>query len=360
LGTRGIPARYGGFETFAERLSLYLVEKEWQVYVYCQAHGAGGPSEKLWKRISLIHIPVPLQGALGTVYFDFKSTLHALRRPGLILTLGYNTAVFCLAYRLGNKKNLLNMDGIEWRRKKWSLFTRLWFYLNECIAVRIANHLIADHPEIMARLTTRVPPNKISMIPYGADLIRKADKIELDPFGLKPQRFALIIARPEPENLILETVRAYCSKPRGMPLVILGNYFPKENRYHRKVYSVANEEVLFLGAIYDKTVVNSLRFHCRLYIHGHTAGGTNPSLVEALGAGCPILAHDNRFNRWVLGGHGRYFFDETDCAKQLDSLLDDREELARMREKSWSRHHSLFTWEWILASYDRLLREWTH
>jgi glycosyltransferase involved in cell wall biosynthesis len=355
LGTRGIPARHGGFETFAERLALHLVRHDWDVTVYCQDERRGPILEGIWQGIRLVRIAEPRTGALGTMIFDWKSTLHAARERATLLTLGYNTAIFCGWYRLRGKTNLMNMDGLEWQRAKWSLPARAWLYLNERLGCRFAQHLIADHPAIAAHLATRAPTRKITMIPYGADRVIEAPTTPLEPLGLEPGRYVLIVARPEPENSLLEMVYAFSSRPRGVKLVVLGKYEPRTNAYHADVLRAASSEVVFPGAIYDEGTVRALRYHARLYMHGHTVGGTNPALVEALGAGAPVLAHDNVFNRWVAGPEAFYFGDREECAVRLDRLLDDAEELENMRAASYSRHESEFTWERVLSAYENLL-----
>lgn len=359
LGTRGIPAKHGGFETFAEALSFYLVTKDWQVTVYCQQDGGNVVSEEIWRNIRLVHIPVKTLGPLGTIIFDWKSTLHASKENGIVLTLGYNTAMFGLIYRLRGIVNLINMDGIEWHRQKWTPMQKAWLYLNERCACWFGNHLVADHPEIKAHHSKHVPPNKITMIPYGANFIVHADAASLASFRLAPSQYAIIIARAEPENSILEVVEAFSSKHRGIFLVVLGLYEPEKNAYHRKVMDAAGNEVRFLGPIYDKPTVNALRYHARLYIHGHTVGGTNPSLVEALGASLPVLAHDNKYNRWVTGGGGRFFLSADECAQQLDNILNDDAILAQMKMQSTKRFHDEFEWPNILKQYDSLLEIWS-
>jgi len=152
------------------------------------------------------------------------ATPRPAREQWLVLTLGCNTAVFCLAYRVKGITNLIDMDGIEWRRQKWSTLERAWLYLNERAGCWLGNHLIADHPEIKAHLATRVGDAKITMIPYGADRIDNADSGVLAQYGLQPGGYAMVIARPEPENSILEIGAAFSRKPRGMKLVVLGRY----------------------------------------------------------------------------------------------------------------------------------------
>lgn len=355
LGTRGIPAQHGGFETFAEHFALYLQQKGWQVTVYCQEEGDGKIYEDDWDGIHLVHVPVTQVGAKGTVVFDWKSTLHVVKRKVPVLTLGYNTAIFGTFYRLNGIKNIINMDGVEWRRGKWSTLERAWLYINEKLGAWLGNHLIADHPKIKNHLAQFVSSDKITVIPYSADILDSADEDQLVPFGLEKNKYAILIARPEQENSILEIVKAYSRGRRGMPLVILGNYTPESNEYHKQVIDAASDEIKFVGAIYSKAVVQALRFFARFYIHGHTVGGTNPSLVEALGAGSPVLAHDNKFNRWVAGEGARYFSSEESCAQEIEILLRDDDLIAKMKRYSRQQISNKFTWDKIHQAYENLL-----
>ena len=355
LGTRGIPAQHGGFETFAQQLALYLVNRDWEVTVYCQRTGSGYSYEDSWNDIKLIHIPIKQTGAKGTIIFDWKSTLHASHYNDLILTLGYNTAIFCVLYRLKGITNLINMDGIEWRRDKWSFLERGWLLLNEFAGCWLGNHLIADHPEIKNHLTSRTRGDKITMIPYGSENITNADESILQTYSLEPNKYVIVIARPEPENSIFEIVSAFSSRQRDMKLVVLGNFEQADPIYREKVFSAASDEVVFPGAIYDKTTVEALRFYSFLYIHGHTVGGTNPSLVEALGAASAILAHDNIFNRWVIGDGGQFFSDTQECGNQLEVLLSDQQLNLTMKLDSLKRFTSQFTLDRILSDYESLL-----
>lgn len=357
LGTRGIPANHGGFETFAEHLAPYLVEQGWEVTIYCQDDGTGEIYSDEWQGVRRIHIPVAQEGAKGTIIFDWKSTLHAARSNDLILTLGYNTAIFCIVYRIRGIKNIINMDGIEWKRDKWSFLERTWLYINERAGCLLGNHLIADHPEIKNHLATRVDDKKITMIPYGADEIKSADVTQLKQFDLEPDEYAIVIARPEPENSILEIVTAFSSCKRDKKLVVLGNFEKADPEYSKKVKNAASNEVLFPGAIYDKSVIQALRYYACLYIHGHTVGGTNPSLIEALGAGNAVLAHDNKFNRWVTDNKAAYFKDIQSCKDQLTLLLKDNELLKTMKANSITRYSSKLTWTIILSSYEETLSE---
>lgn len=358
LGVRGIPAKHGGFETFVEKLALYLVDRGWSVTVYCQEDAGDIIWESTWNNVVRIHVPSPYKGPFGTVLFDLKATLHALSQRGLFLTLGYNTALFNVLQRLKGQVNLINMDGIEWRRSKWGIGAKIWFWFNERIACLVGNHLIADHPHIKNHLATRISSDKISMIPYGGDEVISSDVRVLDGLGLVPGKFSTVIARPEPENSLLEIVRAFSSKYRNHKLVVLGHFDFQDNAYHSKIQAAASSEVLFPGAIYDYSLVQALRFFSLLYLHGHQVGGTNPSLVEAMGAGCAVIARDNSFNRWVAGPGASYFYDEMSCSQLLDTLLDDRQKIECMKASSRKRFQKGFKWEIILKKYELLLNEW--
>lgn len=354
LGIRGVPAAHGGFETFAEHLALYLVGRGWRVVVYCQEDGEGAVVEDSWRGIERVRIPVSQQGPKGTVVFDWRATWHASREKDLCLTLGYNTALFCGLLRLRGIRNLINMDGIEWSRMKWGPVARTWFWLNDWLGCWFGNHLVADHPEIKVHLCSRVRSDKITMIPYGADAVADALTAPVHALGLQPGKYLTVIARPEPENSLLEIVTGFSAKPRGVHLVVLGHY-EESNAYHRAVRQAASAEVRFVGAIYDKAVVHALRFHSLAYVHGHRVGGTNPSLVEAMGAGNAVIAHDNRFNRWVAAEGAIYFVHAQDFSYCVEKILKTPDLLSALRVQGQSRFAHHFTWPHVLAQYEALL-----
>lgn len=356
LGTRGIPSAHGGFETFVQRLALYLVNRGWNVTVYCQKTAKDQIVEKIWQGIHLVYIPVAKDNALGSIVFDLKSTLHALKREGSILVFGYNTALFSLFYLLANRASIMNMDGLEWRRGKWNALQKAWLYFNERCGAYFSDFLIADHPEIKNYLASYVDANKITVIPYHTEQVTNPQENLIKPFGLTPKSYGLVIARPEPENSILEIVSAFSAQPRGYKLVVLGRYCPEAIPYHKQVLEAASKEVIFPGAIYDKKIVDALRFYSRLYLHGHTVGGTNPSLVEALAAGTPILAQDNHFNRWVAGSHSHYFQNAEDCRQKLEVLLDNEVELEAMSNAALSRYKEAFADDGDLVIYEQLIK----
>lgn len=358
LGIRGVPAEHGGFETFAECLCHFLIVDGWDVTVYCQENGCGDIYESNWNGIKRIHIPIKKTGPIGAVFFDFKSIIHSLSNQGIFLTLGYNTAIFNIFHRITGKKNIINMDGIEWHRQKWGVIAKTWFWLNERFGCWFGNHLVADHPRIADHLAARVPRSKITMIPYGAPEVLNADESILSTYGLTKNNYAIVIARAEPENSIYEIVKAFSNSKRNAKLCILGSYDPEVNAYHKSILDAASEEVVFVGAIYDSNIVSALRFYATFYIHGHKVGGTNPSLVEALGSGNAVLAHDNDFNRWVAKSGAMYFRDIGMADKLIGELFSSEVKVNQLKEASKTNFEESFYWSHILKQYAELLEKW--
>ena len=357
LGTRGIPAHHGGFETFAESLALYMVERGHEVTVYCQASNKSEVREDYWRGVQRVFM-YGSESPSGTILFDLKSALHAAKRDGLILTLGYNTAVFSLLYSLTGRPSLMNMDGLEWMREKWSVPERLWLRLNEYAGAHLSTHLVADHPEIGKHLETLVDADKVTVIPYGADVMAVPDARLIEKLGCRPYDYGLCIARPEPENSILQIVSAFSRQRRGYPLLVLGKLKPEENTYHRDVLDAASDEVKFPGAIYEKDVVHALRQFASFYVHGHQVGGTNPSLVEALAAGSPVIAHRNRFNLWTAGSQAKFFESEQELHAIFLELSAHPEQLQAMRTASLALHKECFQTLAINEAYEAVLERY--
>src|SRR6185437_1423312 len=227
LGTRGVPANHGGFETFAERYALFLAARGWRVSVYCQEDVeaiSDGVRTDVWRGITRIFVQTARKGGLGALDFDWKCVRDALSRPGVCLVLGYNGAAFLPVLRLAGRKVFSNMDGIEWKRPKWPLPVRAWFYVNEWIAAWTSQRLVADHPAIAAHLASRRRRKATVVIPYGGDPVAAAPAEPLVALGLEPQGYLVSIARIEPDNNILTVVKAFSAARRGVKLVVLGKF----------------------------------------------------------------------------------------------------------------------------------------
>lgn len=357
LGIRGIPAAHGGFETFAANFAPYMRDAGWQVTVYCQAdEGVKNPRkwEDDWEGIKRVHFETRSKGALSTIEFDLKCTLDVLKRPGVDLVLGYNTAVFVILQRLMGRRVVMNMDGIEWKRQKWGKGAKAWFWLNEWIGAQVCSTPIADHPEIANHLASR-GCNRAVVIPYGGASVDVQPVTAIEKFGLKEKNYFISIARIEPENSILEIVTGFVKSNTDKYLVVLGNLKPDTNAYHQRVIAAANSKVIFPGAIYDRSTVDALRYHCLAYLHGHQVGGTNPSLVEALAAGSPVIAHENHFNQWVAGNSALYFDSEKGVSEAMISLSSNSELQNSLSKNSRVRHLDEFTLDKINKKYHDVL-----
>ena len=354
LGTRGIPAAHGGFETFVHRLAPYLVGQGHDVLVYCQPdHGPKRVwQDDHWRGVRRRSFVPRRSGSRGTIEFDWACVRDVCREPGVDLVLGYNTAVFNLMQRIRRRRVVMNMDGIEWQRSKWSAPVKAWFFANEIAGANLCHAAIADHPEIATHVAERCRKTPV-MIPYGADAVGPTDVGRDVPLGLTSGRYFISIARLEPENSILEIVQAASALP-GTELVVLGRLEPG-NAYHQAVQAAAGPNVRFPGAIYDPAIVQALRVHCRAYLHGHQVGGTNPSLVEALGAGNAVIAHDNRFNRWTAGSGQLFFRDGAGCKAAMTRVLTDPDRVMRARAAARRHHAAHFQWDDVLRAYERLL-----
>ena len=359
LGTHGVPAAYGGFETAAQHVGWYLRDRGWRVIVYCQVAGGQSWSEDEWEGLERVLIPEERPGWRGTSSFDLKCVRHAIRERGpddVCLTFGYNTGLFNVAQRFRGMPNVINMDGMEWTRRRGGLAKQGILLAGERFAGLVGDVLVADHPEIAVYLRRHFGSKRVVTIAYGARAVDEAPLDLIESYGLEPGRFATMICRPIPENSVEEIVTAWSIRRRGIPLVVLGDFEPGDP-YHRRVREAAGDEVLFPGAIYDPAIVSALRFHSRMYLHGHTVGGTNPSLVEAMAASNAVVAHRNKYNTWVAEGGARYFDDAADLSDLLDHLIDDTDTLRRMGQRSRERFDAEFTWEAIGAQYeDALLR----
>jgi glycosyltransferase involved in cell wall biosynthesis len=355
LGSRGIPALYGGFETFAEELSVRLVQMGVEVTVYCESDAAAG--DKIYRGVYLEHIPAPRLGPLTTVIFDLRCLWHARKAFDVVYMLGYGTSIFCFIPRLWGSTVWINMDGVEWARSKWSALARVWFKMMEAAAMWTPDRLIADAEGIHKHLQSRhahLPP--VSVIPYGAPVITVTPDVGLlDEWQLAPGKYYLVVCRLEPENSVKEIINGYLLSGSKHPLVIVGN-IDSSTDYVKELLQLSNGQTRFIGTVYNKSKLQSLRYHTLTYFHGHTVGGTNPSLLEALGCGNIVVSHDNIFNREVAEETASYFITEQDIAESvhtIESYLP--EELSRMKAIAQDRIYKYYSWDLIINRYSMIL-----
>lgn len=358
LGCRGIPARYGGFETFAEAIATRLVKLGFRVTVYAEADGQA-VRETSYKEVVVRHVPRPRLGAGSALLYDCLALWDARRRYDLVYLLGYGAAWAAWLPRLWGTPVWINPDGLEWARAKWPWPVRVYLRAMEWLATRTASRLIADS-EAIAQRFRRLYGDRIrcETIAYGAVAPRPEDlqPAILARWQLEPGRYALVVARPEPENHILEIVQGYLAHTGDWPLVVVGD-FSRPNRYQRRILQLSTARVRFLGAIHDRNVLDTLRYYAAVYLHGHSVGGTNPSLLEALACGNLIIAHDNPYNREVAGDEALYFRTPADVAASLNRIVARRTAaVGRASPRAAARPLPLkYDWDWIARRYAALI-----
>lgn len=355
LGTRGIPARYGGFETFAQELSVRLAQRGVDVTVFCEDDG-GSPRPASFGPVHLEYVPRRQLGGLSTIVFDLQSLWRARRGFDVVYMLGYGASVFCWIPRVWGTEVWINMDGVEWARSKWSAPARAYLRLMERIAMFTPSRVIADAEGIRAHLVQRhrrIPA--CSMIPYGARLVTAPPAPgPLAEWGLSPDGYYIVVCRLEPENHVLEIIEGYARSESPHPLVVLGDH-RSGTAYVQRLLEVRDPRVRLVGTVYDDAKLLALRYHARGYFHGHSVGGTNPSLLEAMGAGNAIIAHDNVFNREVAGAAAVYFAGTADLPAVVQDLERDPAARARMRDVALERVRTRYDWELIADAYAALL-----
>lgn len=357
LGIRGIPARYGGFETFAEEVAVRLVKQGIAVTVYCDTGEVKKPIEN-YRGVKLVHFRSPSWGPLSTVIFDLRCLWHARNRYDVVYMLGYGSSVFCFIPRLWGKQVWINMDGIEWARSKWSRIGKLWLRVMERLAMWVPNRIIADADAIQVFLASRyhrVP--ECSVIGYGAYLVQESEVPHaLKKWGLEEYGYYLIVCRLEPENHVAEIIEGYISSDTNYPLIVVGNC-SGSNAYAKKLLTADGTRVRFLGAVYDKDDLRNIRSYCRCYFHGHSVGGTNPSLLEAMGCGNAVIAHDNVFNREVAGSAALYFKHSCEIPALLRRLEEDNSLYSRMGGAARQIIAHKYSWEHVVLCYLELLQQ---
>ena len=358
LGTRGIPAKYGGFETFADEVSTRLAAHGLSVAVFCEDDGSGASQPATYRGVDLVYVPVPRLGPLSTIVHDFRCLWRARSAYDVVYMLGYGAALFCWLPRLFGTEVWINMDGIEWRRTKYGRLGRLWLRLMEAAAVRTPTRIVADADAVEASLRRRhrrLPP--CAVIPYGAPArADEPDAASVRALGLQPGRYHLVVCRFEPENHVREIIEGYTASRSRRPLVVLGTA-RSDTPYVRALrqLAAADERVLLLPPIYDAARLTALRYHACTYLHGHSVGGTNPSLVEALGCGNAVIAHDNAFNREVAGPAALYFSTAADVPSLVERLEADEPLRAQLGREARQQQQQRYTWDAVVAAYLRLL-----
>jgi glycosyltransferase involved in cell wall biosynthesis len=349
LGTRGIPANYGGFETFAEELSTRLAARGHHVTVYCRER----PPQAIWRGVRLRYLPTVRHKYLDTIAHTFLSTLHLLaHRADVALYCNGANAIFTGLPRLFGMPVALNVDGLERKRQKWNRAAKAWYLISERLATFLPNAVVTDARAIQEYYAQRYR-KRTTFIPYGAEIGRVGSTAALVELGLEPGRYFLYVSRMEPENHALEVRQAFERVRADMKLALIGDA-PYARDYIRQVRDTRDPRMVIPGAIYGRGY-HELDSHCFAYIHATEVGGTHPALIEAMGRGALVLYRDTAENAEVAGDAGIPFRD--DLAEQIEAALAmseaEREELRRRARERVAQH---YCWDAVATAYENLFQ----
>ena len=351
LGTRGVPPSYGGFETFAAELGMRLVQRGYEVTVYCRWSATLHP----WNGIRRIVLPAIGHKYLETVSHSFLSALDALRRDfDVVLVCNAANAFVLPLLRAARIPVAINVDGIERKRRKWNILGRAVYATGEAFSVSFANAVIAD-AHVIAGYYRDQYGVEASMIPYGSEFPEEEDSDVLARLDLRPRDYILYVSRFEPENNPLEVVKAYEKLKNAPPLVMIGKGL-YASELVRELESHASDRILFPGAIYGRDY-RTLQRNALIYIQATEVGGTHPAMIEAMAAGGAVLAHDTPENREVGGDAVGYFAlrPEETLSGTLQEWLSNSLMREDLRAQARRRARERYSWERVTDQYQRLL-----
>jgi glycosyltransferase involved in cell wall biosynthesis len=352
-GGRGIPSTYSGTETFFVELAPRLAARGHHVTVYCR-RSLYQERPELYQGVHLVYLPSLETKNLGTLTHTLACMLHVVRRDvDAILVTNVANALHCLIPRLFGKNCALNVDGIEWKRGKWGPLGKAYFYINARLSGKILPRGIVTDAYGMRRLYQEVFNTQSACIAYGGNTGVSTNPEVVREYGLEPGGYYLILSRLVPENSADMIVEGFKSSGSKRMLAIVGdaNY---RSRFEAELRTAAGDRVRFLGHVDDREHVKELYCNSYAYIHGHTVGGTNPSLLHALGYGCCILARANEFNAEVLGGHGLLFNDAAEVAQKLAFIEANPAVASDYRRQAPGRIHAVYNWDRITDQYEEL------
>jgi glycosyltransferase involved in cell wall biosynthesis len=349
VGTRGIPARYGGFETFAEELSTRLAARGHQVTVYCRERY----SEAAYRGVFLVYLPTWRHKYFDTLVHTLISTLHLMvHRADAALYCNGANAIFTALPRLAGVPTALNVDGLERKRKKWNALAKAWYAISEWLATFCASVVVTDARSIAQYYLERYG-KRTEFIPYGAETGKLASAGVLAKLGLERDRYFLYVSRMEPENNALAVREAFEQVTAPVKLALIGDA-PYAEEYIQKVRATADPRVVMPGAIYG-TGYHELLSNCLAYIHATEVGGTHPALIEAMGRGALVLYLNTPENAEVAEGAGMAFEPGTLAQKLAEVLGMSSEERSEWGRRAAERVAERYGWEAVTDQYEALL-----
>lgn len=351
LGTRGIPNHYGGFEQFAEFFSVYAVQKGHEVVVY-NSHNHPF-TEETYKGVQIVkcYDPEYKMGTAGQYIYDLNCILDIRKRKfDVVLQLGY-TSSSIWSFLLPRKALIVtNMDGLEWKRTKFSKPVQKLLQFSEKLAVNNSDVLVADSIGIQQHLEQRFGKSS-TYIPYGAAQFNDPNAAQVQSFDVHPYQYDLLIARLEPENNVETILDGVAAAKSARKMLVIGNHQTAFGNYLKHKFGNTHN-IVFIGSVYDLEKLNNLRYYSNIYFHGHSVGGTNPSLLEAMASQAYIVAHNNIFNKAILKNNADYF----STAEDVADLVSQKQKSDNLRfvSENFSAIATDFSWKKINDAYLQL------
>jgi glycosyltransferase involved in cell wall biosynthesis len=352
IGVRGYPSYYGGFETAVRKLVPFLASKNWRVRVYSREIKSS--IKMSMEEIEVIRARGINSKRLSTVTFGFSSIAHSFfYKPDVVLILNVANCIWLPILKIRKIPVIVNVDGIEWERKKWGPFAKRVFLFGAKMTATYADRLIFDSKEI-AKYWMNEYMRSGTYIPYGGEI-----RVDFNPQAIQKDPFLLVVSRLVPENSVESLLIACEQIQRILPIQIVGNA-ASSSEYVSSIKRLCTKypDVVWKGHLSNESELFTLWEKSLIYFHGHTVGGTNPALVQAMASACAIVAVDTPFNREVLGEAGIYC-DATpeDILNKVQTILQDGQLRLRISKAAQERARSLFSWEAVNSSYQELLME---
>ena len=354
IGSRGYPSFYGGFETAIRHVAPFLADRGWSVTVYGRKGFASVTTESRDSRIHSVIVPSIENKSLSTLTSGFSSVLHCLfKKPDVALVLNVANGFWLPLLKLRGIKTVVNVDGLEWQREKWGIVAKSVFYLGAKLTAIFANKIICDAKVLQEYWLDHFKRESV-FIPYGGVIHGPLPA----PLNLTHRGYVLLVARFVPENTISEFFEAVPDIQKNYPVVLVGSTgYGGDFDDSAKSLAEAHENVMWLGQISDDTLLHSLWQHSGAYFHGHSVGGTNPALVQAMSSGAPIIARDTEFNREVLGSTGIFTKPDSRSIKlAIQEMMSNTALQGDMANSSRARAQLDYDWLQICSQYEKSLQ----
>ncbi|MHA7304976.1 DUF1972 domain-containing protein [Arthrobacter sp. TMN-49] len=354
VGTRGVPARYGGFETCVEEVGQRLAAMGHDVVVYCRTAKSEQPGPTHYLGMELVHHSAPRRKSLETLVHSGRAVGHILtHRVDAAIVFNAANSPWLPVLKAARIPVATHVDGLEWQRARWGNLGRKYYRGAESLAVRLSDALIADAEGIQDYYTEEFNV-ETTLLAYGAPILQGGGSSRIAEFGLSAKAYHLVVARFLPENHVHMIVEGYTKSRAKLPLIVVGSH-PYAQEYTATLHAMGDQRVTFVGGVWDQDLLDELYANALVYWHGHSVGGTNPSLLRAMGAGAATNAFDVRFNREVLGAAGQYF----GSAADIPALAEGAEaNVAGVHERgvasvARARHYD---WDDIAQGYEAMCR----